>query len=134
MKRKQLTELDLSVLNARKRYLDVRDVELCLLIINANADITDLKMPPTAAVKMRIMPEGIDSDLEAIKVEGKKRLEAKGGVLVRYEEEEIAFGLKALIAFLAWPEGQDTEMLEEIFGKIPQVSSVEMIDYRRAIG
>jgi len=91
-------------------------------------------MPPTAAVKMRIMPEGIDSDLEAIKVEGKKRLEAKGGVLVRYEEEEIAFGLKALIAFLAWPEGQDTEMLEEIFGKIPQVSSVEMIDYRRAIG
>ena len=80
------------------------------------------------------MPEALDTNLNPIKEQGKISIEKEKGVLVRYEEQPIAFGLKALIATLAWPEEKDTELVEQIFKKIKGVSSVDIIDYRRAIG
>ena len=88
----------------------------------------------TVALKIKIMPEGIDTNLETLKQKAKKEIESLGGVLNNFEEEPIAFGLKALIATMAWPEEKDTEIPVEIFKKQPGVSSVDIIDYRRAFG
>lgn len=88
----------------------------------------------TAAIKIKIMPEGLDSNLEEIKEGVKKGIESEGGVVVKFEEEEIAFGLKALIATFAWPEEKDTGLAEGLCKKVAGVSQVDIIDYRRAVG
>jgi elongation factor 1-beta len=88
----------------------------------------------TAAIKLRIMPEGRDVKLDTIKKEATKKVVAEGGVLSSYEEEPVAFGLKALIATMAWPEEKSTDLAEKIFSDIKGVSSVTIIDYRRALG
>ena len=84
-------------------------------------------------VKVKVMPESPDTDLEAIKTGAKTEVEAQEGILNNYVEEPIAFGLKALIATITLPEDKDTEILEEIFKKQPGVQSVEIIDYRRLL-
>lgn len=88
----------------------------------------------TLGVKIKIMPESLDSNLESIKEEGRKKISEQGGVINNFEEEEIAFGLKALIVTLAWPEGKDTELIEYTFTSIFGVSSVSVLDVRRVIG
>ena len=84
-------------------------------------------------VKIKIMPESPDTDLEAIQIGAKTEIEAQQGILNNYEEDPIAFGLKALIATITFPEEKDSEILVEIFKKQQGVSSVEVIDYRRLL-
>ena len=84
------------------------------------------------ALKIKIMPEqGID--LENLKPKIEKTLKKAGAIKTEIEEEEIAFGLKSLIVTLAWPENKETEQAEAAL-KIKGVSSVQIIDYRRAFG
>ena len=84
------------------------------------------------AVKLKIMPSSPDEDLEEIKEKAKSYLEEKGAMNLSFKEEDIAFGLKAVIATFAWPESYDTDILDNL--KAKGVSSVEIIDYRRAFG
>jgi elongation factor 1-beta len=91
-------------------------------------------MPAVAAIKIRIMPESIETNLDEIKVHAKKKIEAEKGILSSFEEQPIAFGLKALVITLAWPEAKDTSILEETIKSIEGVSQADIIDYRRAIG
>ena len=88
----------------------------------------------TAILKLKIMPESPETDLGEIKEQGKKGVAEEGGVLSGFEEQPVAFGLKALIATFTWPEEKDTDIAENIFKKIKTVSSVDVIDYRRAFG
>jgi elongation factor 1-beta len=89
----------------------------------------------TAALKIRIMPESPESDLEAIKGRLIDLATSHDKVLVhRIEEEEIAFGLKAIIITLVWPEELDQSVVEDEFAKIPEVNSVQVIDFRRVVG
>lgn len=86
------------------------------------------------ALKIKIMPESVGTDLEEIKSKIKKSLEKAGAIKIHpIETQEIAFGLKALIVTLAWPESMETEKAEAAC-KVENVSSVEIIDYRRAFG
>ncbi len=87
-----------------------------------------------AAVKIRILPTSPEVDLERLKVTAKKIVEELGGKNCNFEEEPIAFGLKALIAFFAWPEELELEKLENSLSDIEEVSSVQVIDMRRAFG
>ena len=87
-----------------------------------------------AGIKIKIMPESPDSNLEEIKQKAKAIVGEKGGKNCSFEEELIAFGLKAVIAFFAWPEEKELENLEEKLKKIENVNSVQIIDMRRAIG
>lgn len=86
------------------------------------------------ALKIKIMPESLDINLEEIK----KKIEEKAGKLgamnISFTEENIAFGLKALIVQLAYPEEKDTNALETDLGETEGVSSSQIIDYRRAFG
>ena len=85
------------------------------------------------AVKIKIMPVSPETDLKEIK-EKSKNLIQKQGKNCQISEEPIAFGLKAIIAFFAWPEETPLEPLEDSLKKIENVSSVQVIDMRRAIG
>jgi len=85
-----------------------------------------------AALKIKVMPEqGIN--LEELSQAIENELKKVGAIKINsIQEEEIAFGLKALIVTIAWPETQDTEKVENL--KVQGISSIQIIDYRRAFG
>jgi len=87
----------------------------------------------TSGVKIKIMPSSPESDLVEIRNRAKKIIEDNGGINRKYEEEPIAFGLKAIIAFFEWPEEKELEKLEEELKKIKDVNSVHVIDMRRLV-
>ena len=86
----------------------------------------------TVAVKLKVMPESVETDLEDIEKEIKEKLEQAKNIQI--EKKEIAFGLKALEITLAWPEEKDTDEIENIINKIDGVSSAKIEDVRRAFG
>ena len=86
------------------------------------------------ALKIKIMPESLESNLDNIKEQAEKKIISLGGKLDKAETEDIAFGLKALILTIAWPEKKDTDEAENILSEISGIGSVQIIDYRRAFG
>jgi len=86
------------------------------------------------AVKIKIMPSSPETNLEEIKSKVKGFLEGKGAKNLKFDEEPVAFGLKAIIAFFAWDESLELEPVEEELGKIENVNSIQIIDMRRAFG
>lgn len=89
----------------------------------------------TAGIQFKIMPEGLEVNLDELKEKLKEATEKfKSGVFNEAKEEPIAFGLKALIITIALSEDEESDAVEEAFSKIEGVSSVELIDYRRAVG
>ena len=87
-----------------------------------------------SAVQFKLMPEGLDIDLKAISEKAEATIRSLGGVFSGSEEHPIAFGLKALVVSLAFPESKEIDAVGNALEQIPGVSSVEMTDYRRAIG
>ena len=87
------------------------------------------------AIKIKVLPESPETNLDEMKVELEQTLMKLGALKINsITEEPIAFGLSALIVFLAWPEEKDTSLIEEAIKAIKDVSSEEIIDYRRAFG
>ena len=81
------------------------------------------------------MPLSAETDLETIKEETKKIIEGKKGSRILFEEQPIAFGLKAIIVnFEQDEEKGELEPIEEELKKNENISSVETIDMRRAFG
>ncbi len=87
----------------------------------------------TAIIKIKIMPSSPKTNLEEIKEKVKKFVESEGGKGVKFEEEPIAFGLKAVMVFFLWDEEKELEPLENSLGKIEDINSIQTIDMRRAI-
>jgi elongation factor 1-beta len=78
------------------------------------------------AVTFRIMPEDADTDLEAIKARVRKAL---GTALRDLREQEIGFGLKAVVAIAVVSDAAGgTDGLEQSLGAVPGVGSVETTD------
>ncbi len=86
-----------------------------------------------ALVQLKIMPESPDTDLESIKKIGQEKIKSQKGNIGNFKTQEIAFGLKSLIATINWPEEKDTDLIEQAFKNISGVSSVDIIDYRRSL-
>ena len=86
------------------------------------------------AVIVKIMPESPDTNLKHIEDKAKIALEKEGAMNISFEEKPIAFGLKAIMAKFAWQEHKATDLIEEILGKVEEVSAVDIVDYRRAFG
>ena len=86
-----------------------------------------------ALIKLKIMPTSPEVDMEALKELTKERISAVEGEVTKFEEEPIAFGLKALITFIRIDENKDTSTIEEALKGAKNVSSSEIIDYRRSI-
>lgn len=81
------------------------------------------------------MPESIETNLEQLKEKIKEVIESfESGVFNDTKEEPIAFGLKALIITMAMSENEESEAVEKALSEIEGISSVNLIDYRRAVG
>lgn len=89
---------------------------------------------PYAALKVKIMPTSPEADLKKIEESAKFRIENLDAKMHAVEIEPIAFGINAIIITIAWPESQDLDLIENALGQIDEVNSVEVIDFRRAIG
>lgn len=81
---------------------------------------------------LRIFPEEVDISLEELK----NRIQGSlpGGYSIKaWDEEPIAFGIKALRIIVVMPEETEggTEHLEEIVSKVPGVSQVEVLTVHR---
>jgi len=88
----------------------------------------------TALIRLKIMPESPSANLDEIQKKAEKIIIKNQGKNPRFEKEPIAFGLIALIAGFAIDESIQTGIFEEELRKIPEVSSAEIIDFRRAFG
>ncbi|MEM4259160.1 MAG: hypothetical protein QXS38_00135 [Candidatus Pacearchaeota archaeon] len=87
-----------------------------------------------AAVITKIMPVSPDANLQDIEKSARELMEKEGAKNISFEEKEVAFGLKAIMMKMAWPEEKDTGIIENLLAKIKNVSSVQIEDYRRAFG
>ncbi|MGK0209195.1 MAG: elongation factor 1-beta [Patescibacteria group bacterium] len=86
------------------------------------------------AVKFKIMPNSPDTDLAVVKDQAEAKITEMGGNPSGSEEQPIAFGLKALVLSFAYPEDKEIDEVENELAKIEGVTSVELEDYRKAIG
>jgi elongation factor 1-beta len=88
----------------------------------------------TALIRYKLMPEGIIEDFESLKKSVQEVAEKfEGKIYGEMEEQPIAFGLKALIVTISIDESKDTNLLEEGLKNIEKISSLDVIDYRRAL-
>ncbi|MFH1801720.1 MAG: elongation factor 1-beta [archaeon] len=85
-------------------------------------------------IKIKIMPTSPEVDLKEIKKEAQKIIEENKGMRVMFEEQPIAFGLKAVIAGFDIDESDELEPIENSLREIENVSSAEVVDMRRAFG
>jgi translation elongation factor aEF-1 beta len=88
----------------------------------------------TALVIIKIMPKSPKSDLEKIQEQAKQIVEKNGGKKSMTKTEPVAFGLNAIILNFAIDESLSIDNIENPLKKIKEVSSAEVIDFRRAFG
>jgi len=87
-----------------------------------------------ALIKMKIMPESPEVDLEAVKNKVTESIREDVDSDITYEEEPIAFGLKAIIANFSLDESKQIDPIQEKLTSIENVKSAEVADFRRAFG
>lgn len=86
-------------------------------------------------ITLRIMPSEADIELSKIKKELLNKIKSySNNQSIRTELEPIAFGLNALKVIFSMDENKNLETLENSIREIPDISSVEAVDVRRAIG
>ena len=71
-------------------------------------------------------------NLEEIKKNARKVVEKGEGRNINFEEEAIAFGLKAVIVGFALDESKELEPIENKLGEVENVNSAQIMDMRRA--
>jgi translation elongation factor aEF-1 beta len=87
-----------------------------------------------ALIRVKIMPDSPNADLEKIERRTNEILTEAGSKSIKFEKEPIAFGLTAIIAQFSWDDSESNDELMEKIQTMHNVSSAEIIDYRRAIG
>lgn len=82
-------------------------------------------------VRLKVMPEGVDTDLE--RIQEVIRAQAKGNCEVHsVEEKPIAFGLKALEVNLLFNDSKGgVDGVVDAIGRIEGVGEVEVTDINR---
>lgn len=88
----------------------------------------------TALLQIKIMPESPDVNLDEIQTKAEKVIQENQGQNPKFEQQPIAFGLTALITSFSIDESIPTEPFETRLSEIPNVSSAEITDFRRAFG
>ena len=88
----------------------------------------------TALAIIKIMPNSPDSDLEKIQKKAKQIVEENDGKKPLTKIEPVAFGLNAVLLNFALDESLSMDNIENPLRKIKEVSSAEVIDFRRAFG
>ena len=89
-----------------------------------------------AIVTVKIMPESVEIDLDALEAKAKQEIQSFAGEGdTRTEVEPIAFGLKAVkITFVMDEKLGSPDFVAEKIEAYDEVASAEITDVRRAIG
>jgi len=87
-----------------------------------------------AILTVKLMMESPEVDLSKVEEDSKKLVSELKGEVGKVEIEPIAFGLKALKLFIVIDESLGTDIFEEKLKTVEKVQSVEIIDFRRALG
>ncbi|NIP36173.1 MAG: elongation factor 1-beta [Thermoplasmata archaeon] len=85
----------------------------------------------TAAIKYRVMPEGVEVDLDALKARITTTVAEAGAELYGIDVVPFAFGLKALETTVMVEDkvgGGIPDAVEEALGALDGVQSVEMLE------
>lgn len=124
--------LDSRVRSAGQSLEDAQVAGTRAIIINApSAGLKDRESMGEVAAKLKIMPSGMDVDLNRLKDSLTKAV-PQGAKLHGFAEEPIAFGLKALIVVVKVGDVEGgTEKVEEAFGKVKGVESVSVVELGR---
>ena len=87
-------------------------------------------------ITLKIMPDSPEVDLDALEQKVKTKIQAFcGETETKTEIKPIAFGLKSMEIIFVMDESKgSTEYLEKQISDLEGVSSVSVIDVRRAIG
>ena len=86
-------------------------------------------------VKLKVMPTGTEVDLDKLAKSCEEIIKAAGGSVHKKEQEPVAFGLKALtFLFIGDEKEMKIDPIEEKIKNLPEVSTVDIIDVRRAFG
>ena len=88
----------------------------------------------TAIIKMKIMPNSPDTNLDEIEEKAKQIIAKETKSEIKSEKKPVAFGLNAVILTFTWDEDKSIDNLQDNLKKIPNTSSAEVIDFRRAFG
>jgi len=79
-------------------------------------------------VLIRVMPEDVSTDVDAIREEVKKRI-PEGVRLRGLETKDIAYGLKAINVVVQMKDGAGgPDAVQQVLEKIPHVQSAEIMD------
>jgi elongation factor 1-beta len=80
------------------------------------------------AVLFRLMPQGVDTDLQEVAKAVKAALPA--GVTIRgMQSKDIAYGLKSLLVSVVMEDASGIlDTTEQAFAKVPHVESVEVME------
>ena len=91
------------------------------------------KMGAKAGVTVKVMPEGTDIDLEALKVKARELVNEIYGDVgeIRIEEEPIAFGLRALKVTFIIDEDMGSDPIEQKLSELEEVASAQVIAFER---
>lgn len=87
-----------------------------------------------ALVIMKVMPESPSVDLKAIEAEAARIIKEVAGTEAKIVEEPIAFGLKAIMLHFMIDESIPLDSIEDKIKVIKDVSSTDIVDFRRAFG
>lgn len=90
-------------------------------------------MVALAGITIKVMPESVEVDLEALKNKGQDMIkEIYGDVKeIKVEEEPIAFGLKALNFTFIVEETLGSDVAIEGFNKFEEVASSQCTGFQR---
>ena len=90
-----------------------------------------VKIMGEVAAKIRVMPSGMDVDLNKLK-ETLTKVVPQGARIHGFSEEPVAFGLKALMVVVKVGDIEGgTEKVEEEFSKVKGVESVSVEELGR---
>ena len=88
----------------------------------------------TALITIKIMPESPKTDLKKIQNETEIIIKKHEGKNLNFKIEPVAFGLNSLNISFARDETLDNDKMLEEIQKLKNISSAEIIDFRRAFG
>lgn len=117
--------------SAEQNLVDAEAADTRAIHINARIAVLWGRKMGEVAARIKIMPEGMDVDLNKLKETLTKAI-PKGARLHSFSEEPVAFGLKALIVVIKVGDIEGgTETVEEAFRKVKGVESVSVEELGR---
>lgn len=87
-----------------------------------------------AIITLKIMPETADTDLKTLETQATAAIESEGGKVGKLERHPIAFGLQSLEIIFMSDETLGSDVFEQKVSEIEGVQSVQVVEFRRALG